>query len=111
MSISDRWLIDRHSGFSEYLLQDPSDETKFALELVADIEPTVERNKALYNEDNRGYSPSGEWQRIASFPPIVIEIFKKQWGADPLAKGNEKLLNRLLNDPDLRHFRTAPGRV
>ncbi len=29
---------------------------------------------------------------------------------DPV-NGKEKLLERMLNDPDLRHFRTAPGYV
>jgi hypothetical protein len=31
--------------------------------------------------------------------------------ANPLQRGNEKLLGRMLNDPYLRHFRTAPGYV
>lgn len=108
---NDKWLVGEHSGYRQYLHQDPADENSFAFELEADVEPTIEHNKRLYNEDNRGFSPGGNIQRIASFPPIVIEIFKKRYGADPLAKGNEQLLLRLLNDPDLRHFRTAPGWV
>jgi len=101
--------LDRYDGIVEYLHYDDA-EDRFAVELVADIEPTIERNKALY-ADGDGYAPSREWRRVASFPPIVVEIFKRQWGADPFKKGNEDLLHRLLNDPDLRHFRTAPGRI
>jgi hypothetical protein len=105
-----RRLIERVDGVAEYLVHDAA-EDRFALEAVADVAPVIERNKALLAADDGGWSPSREWRRVASFPPIAIEIFKRRWGADPLARGNEALLRRLLNDPDLRHFRTAPGRV
>jgi hypothetical protein len=101
--------LDRHDGIAEFLHHDEA-EDRFALELVADVEAVIERNKALYNEGD-GYSSSREWRRVASFPPIAIEIFKQVWGADPLRGGNEELLRRLINDPALRHFRTAAGRV
>ncbi|HZS83828.1 MAG TPA: hypothetical protein VFA50_13215 [Stellaceae bacterium] len=102
-------LLDRHDGIAEYLHYDEG-EGRFALELVSDLEPVIERNKALYREGD-GYGPSREWRRVASFPPIMREIAKRIWGADPFEKGNEELLRRLLNDPDLRHFRTAPGQI
>jgi hypothetical protein len=105
-----RRLLERADGVAEYLVHDEA-EDGFAVETIADIEPVIERNKALFTADDAGWSQSREWRRVASFPPIVIEIFKQRWGADPLARGNEALLRRLLNDPDLRHFRTAPGRV
>jgi hypothetical protein len=101
--------LDRHDGLVEYLHYDEG-EDRFALELVSDVAPVIERNKALYN-DGDGYAESREWRRVASFPPIMREIAKQIWGADPFAKGNEDLLKRLLNDPELRHFRTAPGRI
>jgi hypothetical protein len=101
--------LDRYDGMVEYLHHDPDTES-FAVELVSDVAPVIERNKALYGEGD-GYGPSREWRRVASFPPIVREIMRRIWGADPFAKGNEELLRRLLNDPDLRHFRTAPGRI
>ena len=101
--------LDRYDGIVEYLHYD-ADADRYALELVSDVEPVIERNKALYCEGD-GFGPSREWRRVASFPPIIREIATRQWGADPFAKGNEELLKRLLNDPDLRHFRTAPGRI
>jgi hypothetical protein len=105
-----RRFLERVDGADEYLVHDEA-EDRFAVERVADIGPVLERNKRLLAAEDGGWSPSREWRRLASFPPIVIEIFKRRWGADPLARGNEALLRRLLNDPDLRHFRTAPGRV
>jgi hypothetical protein len=108
--MSTRRLIERACGAAEFLVHDEA-EDRFAVETVADIGPVIERNKSLIAADDGGWSPTREWRRVASFPPVVIEIFKRRWGADPLARGNEALLRRLLNDPDLRHFRTAPGRV
>jgi hypothetical protein len=102
-------LLDRYDGLEEYLHVDDG-EDHFAVELVSDVEPVIERNKALFNEGD-GFGATREWKRVASFPPIIREITKRVWGADPFAAGNEELLRRLLNDPDLRHFRTAPGRV
>jgi hypothetical protein len=101
--------LDRCDGTVEYLHHDTS-EDRFAVELVSDIAPVLARNKALYNEGD-GYGATREWRRVASFPPILREILKRIWGADPFARGNEALLRRVLNDPELRHFRTAPGRI
>lgn len=106
-----RLLLDAHEdGTAEWLSLDEG-EGRFAIETVADVEPLVERNKRLALDEDGGWSATREWRRVASFPPIVLEIFRRRWGADPFARGNEALLKRLLNDPDLRHFRTAPGRV
>ena len=102
-------LLDRYDGLEEFLHFDDG-EDHFAVELVSDVEPVIERNKALFNEGD-GFGATRELKRVASFPPIIREITKRVWGADPFAAGNEELLRRLLNDPDLRHFRTAPGRV
>jgi hypothetical protein len=101
--------LDRSDGLVEYLDYDESDD-RFAVELACDVEPLIEHNKALYI-DGDGFGPSREWKRVASFPPIMRKIAKRIWGADPFVAGNEELLKRLLNDPDLRHFRTAPGWV
>lgn len=76
-----------------------------------DIEGIFENNKALQNEDDKGWSKSKEWRRVAEIPNVIQEMWMNQYGVDPLAKGNEKLLKRLLNDSDNRFLRTAPGRV
>jgi hypothetical protein len=106
-----RLLLDAYEdGTTEWLSPDDG-EGRFVVETRADVEPLLERNKRLALAEDGGWSRSREWRRVASFPPIAVEIFRRRWGADPFARGNEKLLRRLLNDPDLRHFRTAPGRV
>ena len=101
-------VLDRYDGAVELLHHD-EDGDCFAVETVADIEGVIEANKAAFNE--AGTARGSEFRRVASYPPIVRDIYARLWGADPFARGNEELLKRLLNDPDLRHFRTMPGRV
>jgi hypothetical protein len=75
-----------------------------------DVEPVLDRNKALQNAGD-GYSPSREMQRVASIPIGVVEMWKVIYGVDPTARGNERLLTRLLNDPEWLWLRVGGGRV
>lgn len=104
-----RVLVDEYDGISEFAHFDPATGDLQSVELVSDVEPWIEANKAKFNE-GLGNSKC-EFRKVASFPPAAVEIFKKLYGADPFLKGNEDLLRRLLNDPELRHFRTLPGTV
>lgn len=69
----------------------------------------LERNKALLSH-NDGYTPSREMQRVASIPLIVIEEYQAR-GINLYSPENEHILQRILDDSDFRHFRTAPGRL
>jgi hypothetical protein len=83
---------------------------RFALRRSGDVEPVLEANKrALVGGD--GYTPSRDLRRIASIPPAVQLLWIERYGVDPLRRGNEDLLRRLLNDPEWMHLRTAHGRV
>jgi hypothetical protein len=108
MQVSDPWLLDQYDGITEYLLYDET-EDRFAIKQVYDAEKLIERNKALFNEglQNR----KSEFRRVASYTPHAVEFFRQMYGADPFAKGNETLLERIINDPELLYFRTLPGYV
>lgn len=80
-----------------------------ALRWSQDVEPILAAN-ARRRLDGDGYSPSRELRRIASIPAVVQIEWIRRYGVDPLAKGNEPLLRRLLNDPEWRHLRAGPGR-
>ena len=77
-----------------------------------DVEPLLERNQALQNHDDRGYSPSGEIRRVASIPMVEIMKIMKRVGkyklTDPEVQAEVK---RMVNDGDFKKFRTAEGRV
>src|SRR5689334_8817552 len=67
----------------------------------------VDANNELQAKGNNGYTPSRDIQHVAQVPIAVVELWEKMYGVNPLAKGNEKLLTRLLNDSDLRGLRTG----
>lgn len=76
-----------------------------------DLAPILDRNKAMANH-NDGYSPSRELRRVASIPAGVRLKIMAEQGWDPWRPDlyPEKMA-ALLNDPDWRHLRTAPGRI
>lgn len=98
-----RDLIDQYNGMNEYLDWDGAD--GFAITQVADVGAALKAAKA----EQDGFQRYGDWTKAASYPPIVVDIYRKIWGADPLK--NPDLLDRMLNDPDLKAFRTNPGRM
>lgn len=97
------------TGIREDLIFDDA-ENKVILHRYADVEPIIDQNKRMFTH-NDGYSPSREWKRVARIPIAVQLEWIQKYGVDPLKKGNEQLLKRLLNDPDWVYLRTAPGRV
>lgn len=74
-----------------------------------DVEPVIDRNKALRNHGHNGYTPSKDLQHVASIPIGLIEVWKAQYGVDPTAREHKKLLARLLNDHTLSGLRTGGG--
>jgi len=82
-----------------------------------DIEPIIENNKKLFNQ-NDGYSSDKGLKRIASIPVVILEIWCKEYHKDQ-NKGNwfelpqetqKKILKEKLNSSEFRYFRTAEGK-
>ena len=80
------------------------------IETKQDVEPMLSQNKELQNDEN--YSKNGiknEMWHFASIPIIVQLQWLNKYGPenDPMRKGNEKLLFRLLNDPEWRYLKAT----
>ena len=105
----DRRLFDYdpYSGVTEYFHKT---ENGFAIQTVQDVQPVLERNKALLNNDS-GHYRDGNYHHVASIPIVVIEQWRKELGDDPMAKHNRKWLIAKLNDPDNKFMRTKGGRL
>jgi len=82
-----------------------------------DIEPIIENNKKLFNQ-NDGYSPDKGLKRIASIPVVILEIWCKEYHKDQ-NNGNwfalpqetqKKILKQKLNSSEFKYFRTAEGK-
>ena len=83
----------------------------FSIQTVQDVEPILERNKALQNESDKGWSRSREWRRAASIPNVVALQWMKQYGVNIWDKNHARAVKRLLNSSEWRWLRTAPGKL
>ena len=90
------------------------DDGNITVEAIQDLEPLLERNKRMANENGKKIA-SDYSNPIASIPPIFIMKWLNEEGwyvydaeKDP---GVEKKLNQKLNDPDWRFLRTSELRV
>ena len=77
------------------------------------LNPLIERNKKLYTQ-NDGYTASRDMRRIASVPPIILQIWTKEyngtnnWWALP-KETQQKIMKTKLNSSDFRYFKTSEG--
>jgi hypothetical protein len=78
---------------------------KYVSEDVFDAAPTVELNKALFNDAPKRWKHDAN-NHIASIPlPIYFDLKRKG------VVGDQKRLFKWLEDPDNRAFRTRPGKL
>ena len=100
---------DPLTGIEEWFHYDPQTDTTY-VETLQDVEPVLEMNKQLRNDDEvwkKGVK--GSWAMYASIPLVVQMRWLSEYGMDnwPLRPGNEKLLFRLLNDPEWKYLKTT----
>jgi hypothetical protein len=80
------------------------DGRSLTIEHLQDVEPILERNKALRAEPQRS-----DWGRhIASIPNVILVRWMNEDGVNVLGLSGEewdKFLRRKLDDPDWRHLR------
>jgi hypothetical protein len=100
-------LITTEGGIQHFMTED---EGKFIFSAVQDVQPILDRNKAMATE-NDGYTPSREFRRVASIPLTLIYKWLHEEGWNALDRRHSDRLARKLNDPDYAYLRTAPGRV
>lgn len=74
-----------------------------------DVEPFLEDNVAMANHDD-GWSEDKYMRRCASIPLALLDQWKSE-GLDIHDRNNEKIVKRILNDPDYRKLRTAHWNV
>ena len=79
------------------------------------LKPLMERNKKLYTQ-NDGYTASRDMRRIASVPPIILQIWAKEYNGTrnwwALPKDTQKKILRVnLNSNEFSYFKTSEGRL
>lgn len=98
-------LLQQHDGFSEWLHTDDGDH--YRIVRTQDVGAVLDANRAQATANPSGMGASREWQHVARIPVMVQFEWITRYGADPLKRGNEDLLHRLLNDPEWRYLRTS----
>ena len=79
------------------------------------LNPLLDRNKKLYTQ-NDGYTASRDMRRVASVPPIILQLWTKEyngsnnWWALP-KETQKKIMRTKLNSSDFRYFKTSEGRL
>ncbi len=102
--------FDARTGIAEYHHYD-SLTGRTTIETAQDVAPILERNRALQNADDRGWSPARDLRRAATIPDIIVLKWRKDYGIDVFNRDHWPAVKRLLNDPEWRYLRTAPGRL
>lgn len=78
----------------------------------ADLQANIDANKRDQNEGRQRFKVDGmTFERVASIPLHLVELWKKQHGVDIFNKDHAKAVARLLNDPDLRYLKTTPKQI
>lgn len=74
----------------------------------ADLQGNVDANKRAQNDGRQRFKVDGvTFERVASVPVFVVELWKKQYGIDVFNKDHAKAVERLLNNPDLKYLKTT----
>lgn len=102
------------STFHDY---DPLTDTTY-IEEVQDVQPILERNKAIQNTGGKGklsdYSRQGiknSWWHTATIPNGVQMKWRQEHGVDIYNKNHWPKVRQLLNSPDYRYLRTGTGTI
>lgn len=83
----------------------------FTIVRTQDVEPILDRNKALQNHGHNGWTGERTMRHVADIPLVVAEIWMQRYGVDVFNKDHAPAVRRLLNDPDWRYLRTSGGQL
>ena len=102
---------DAFTGITTYHSYDH--ETKqTTIERVQNIEPILDRNKTLYNDDE--YKRQGmkdSFLHVAHIPMIIIEKWRNEEGIDVFNPEHINKVRAKLNSSEYKYLRTTAGRV
>lgn len=100
-----RWDSTALPGLYQRYAGDDGD--KFYAEKVQDVQPILDRNKALKNHDD-GWNKARDGRRIASIPLVLVIKWRNE-GFDIHDPNNMPELKRRLNSSEYMHLRTSEG--
>jgi len=100
---------DPLTGIENFHSYDPDTNITY-IEAVQDVEPIIERNKALANTEHGQIGRKQCWWHAASIPNVVIAQWLKE-GVNFYDKEHWPAVKRKLNSPEYRYLRTGSGKL
>ena len=104
--------VEYDNGITTRYIQES--DGKLTINNQQNVNPLLKRNKELYNHDKGWVSSEKGMKRVASVPPLVLQIWAKEyngsnnWFALP-KEIQRKIMRMKLNSNEFRYFRTAEG--
>ena len=104
--------VEHNAGITTRYIQES--DGKLTINNQQNVNPLLKRNKELYNHDNGYLSKEREMKRVASIPPLVLQVWaheyngSRNWFALP-KEIQRKIMRTKLNSSEFRYFRTAEG--
>ncbi len=102
-------FLQTFDGLTEHLIVDSSERGSYAIQYQGDVGANIEANKAEYNDPGKGIDGLG--RKVAHIPNAVAMIWLTRYGVDVFNKDHMPAVRRLLNDPEWRSLRCAPGKI
>ena len=106
--------VEHNAGITTRYIQES--DGKLTINNQQNVNPLLKRNKELYNHDDGYLSKEREMKRVASVPPLVLQIWaheyngSRNWFALP-KDIQRKIMRTKLNSSEFRYFRTAQGNL
>ena len=104
--------VDQQTGIIETFHKEGN---KIHIGKTQDVNPFIQSNQ--YELANESGNWKGNWHKVASIPPIVIEMWTEELKAkgapcvNPLDKRNKQFLISKINSGDWSKLRTKSGKV
>ena len=104
--------VEHNAGITTRYIQES--DGKLTINNQQNVNPLLKRNKELYNQDDGYLSKEREMKRVASIPPLVLQVWaheyngSRNWFALP-KEIQRKIMRTKLNSSEFRYFRTAEG--
>ena len=106
--------VEHNAGITTRYIQES--DGKLTINNQQNVNPLLKRNKELYNHYDGYLSKEREMKRVASVPPLVLQIWaheyngSRNWFALP-KDIQRKIMRTKLNSSEFRYFRTASGNL
>jgi len=111
MSETDPQLLSRSGDKTVTFHWDHDDGGKFHVNHNQDVEPYLERNKAIATSGWDGYDDSRDFRKIGTVPDVIAYEWLTKRGVNLFNPDHKLAVRKLLNDPEYRYLRTTPGRI